>query len=417
MNSILLSGLSNSTSSGLDTSTGAKKAGIGASFAHLLQQQSDHIDGDLVSWLQSLDLDPAALLADLQDTGIDPKTLWADIKASNFDPKALLDHFNDASPANDLSDWLHNSKLGVALTQRLEQRLPSAQAQSQDTPIDISNDNALAFIQSTLFIAQESASLRTGASHLAGVNERTLGQDALQRIGQLGTARSDSGLTLDHLKDQLRSISNTPLAQRSEPLEVGRFVANPNFQANTLAETTVSFAAINLANSPTVHPALTSAPNYTAQLATPVQHTQWSSDLGRVMVTLSQQAQQLGPQNAEIRLDPPELGPLRIVLSVVDNVAHATIYAAHAQTRLTVEQALPQLQQQLAQSGLSLGDTNVSDQGFTGQSDTNASSQHANASTTFSLNGTGQSTEDGPIVKSNTDAKRMAPDAIIDTFA
>lgn len=66
-----------------------------------------------------------------------------------------------------------------------------------------------------------------------------------------------------------------------------------------------------------------------------------------------------GAHQAELRLDPPELGPVRIVLNINDTVVHASFAAAHAGVRTAIENALPQLQAHLEREGLSLGQTNV----------------------------------------------------------
>lgn len=404
MNSILLSGLNSTPLSGQDALLNPKAAGARSSFAQLLQQQSDPLDQDLAQWLQSLDLDdPAALFAQLKAAGLDPKALLNELKVANIDSATLTQAFQ--------------GQPGTARLQRLEQLLAQHDQDSKTAVLaaqtESSPEDALAFIQSTLFIAQESSSLRQAPNNrLPDLNHNA--QTVLSRFSaQPETRLQATPFTVDHLQGQLTSTNAALGAQGSAE---GRFALNANFQAIAPTETTIHFAPLNVAAS-TTQAALGASPNYSAQIPTPVHHAQWSADLGRVMVTLTQQAQQLGPQNAEIRLDPPELGPLRIVLSVVDNVANATIYAAHAHTRLTVEQALPQLQQQLAQSGLSLGDANVSDQGFAGQADSNQAQQQANDSATFSLNGTDPSAEKGSLAESTAGTKPVIADAIIDTFA
>ena len=72
-------------------------------------------------------------------------------------------------------------------------------------------------------------------------------------------------------------------------------------------------------------------------------------------------------KTAEIRLTPAELGPLRVQVSVEDGAANVTFQAQHAVTREAIEQALPRLRELLAESGLSLGQTNVGEQGVAGR--------------------------------------------------
>lgn len=66
-----------------------------------------------------------------------------------------------------------------------------------------------------------------------------------------------------------------------------------------------------------------------------------------------------GLQNAELTLNPPDLGPIRIALSMDQDAATFGFNATHAQTRAAIEQALPRLRELLAEQGLSLGHTTI----------------------------------------------------------
>ena len=182
-------------------------------------------------------------------------------------------------------------------------------------------------------------------------------------------------------------------------------------------------AALNVPSSPTAQTPQSAAsfsPVSSAQITTPLnQITQWGADFGRMMVQISQQAGATNHttiHNAEIRLNPAELGPMRIQLSINDGVANAMFYAAHALTRQAIELSLPQLQQQLAQSGLSLGEANVSDQSFFAQSEQQSGQSQAKGTASFSLHGGEQGVDSDASLVANT--KQSAdPNAIIDTFA
>src|SRR5690606_25787837 len=54
----------------------------------------------------------------------------------------------------------------------------------------------------------------------------------------------------------------------------------------------------------------------------PLASPQWPTELGRQFISIAQTGNGLG-QVAELRLDPPDLGPLRITINLNDNVAHA----------------------------------------------------------------------------------------------
>jgi flagellar hook-length control protein FliK len=72
-------------------------------------------------------------------------------------------------------------------------------------------------------------------------------------------------------------------------------------------------------------------------------------------------------RTAEIRLTPAELGPLRVQISVDDGQANVAFQAHSAVTREAIEQALPRLREMLAESGLSLGQADVGEQGVAGR--------------------------------------------------
>ncbi|MBC7380702.1 MAG: flagellar hook-length control protein FliK [Burkholderiaceae bacterium] len=67
-----------------------------------------------------------------------------------------------------------------------------------------------------------------------------------------------------------------------------------------------------------------------------------------------------GLQRAELRLNPSDLGPIQIQLSITDQTADISFHAAHSQTREGIEQAMPALREMLAAQGLSLGQAGVS---------------------------------------------------------
>lgn len=91
----------------------------------------------------------------------------------------------------------------------------------------------------------------------------------------------------------------------------------------------------------------------------PVQQSGWDFALAD-RVTLMANGK-LG--NAEIRLTPAELGPLKIRLDIDDGVANVSFQSQHPLTRDALEQALPRLRELLAENGLTLGQADVGDDG------------------------------------------------------
>ena len=65
---------------------------------------------------------------------------------------------------------------------------------------------------------------------------------------------------------------------------------------------------------------------------------------------------------AELRLDPPELGSLNVRLSLSGDQASLSFTSPHAHVREVLEQQMPRLREMLAESGIELGDADVSSQ-------------------------------------------------------
>ena len=66
-----------------------------------------------------------------------------------------------------------------------------------------------------------------------------------------------------------------------------------------------------------------------------------------------------GIQTAQITVSPPELGPVRIEVSLSGELASVAFSALQPDTRLAIEQSLPLLGEMLAERGLRLDQTQV----------------------------------------------------------
>lgn len=84
--------------------------------------------------------------------------------------------------------------------------------------------------------------------------------------------------------------------------------------------------------------------------------TGWDNALGQKVLWMVSNQQQV----AELSLNPPDLGPLQVVLSLTNDQASATFVSQNADVRQALEAALPRLKEMMADSGISLGETTVS---------------------------------------------------------
>jgi flagellar hook-length control protein FliK len=70
---------------------------------------------------------------------------------------------------------------------------------------------------------------------------------------------------------------------------------------------------------------------------------------------------------AEIRLDPPELGPMQVRVSVNQEQVNVSFTSPHPAVREVLDQQLNRLREMFSEQGLNLVDVDVSDKSFAQQ--------------------------------------------------
>lgn len=100
-----------------------------------------------------------------------------------------------------------------------------------------------------------------------------------------------------------------------------------------------------------------SAPTTSAAnaLAPSVGSAAWSQALGEKIVWMTAGAL----QTASLTLNPPNLGPLQVVLNVTNDQATASFFAAQPEVRQALEAALPKLREMMNEAGIQLGQATV----------------------------------------------------------
>jgi flagellar hook-length control protein FliK len=101
----------------------------------------------------------------------------------------------------------------------------------------------------------------------------------------------------------------------------------------------------------------------------------WDQGVGEKLVWMTSQKLQV----AELTLNPPDLGPLKISITLDQNQASAQFVSAHASVREAIESAMPRLREMLADSGITLGNTSVGTDAFREQAQPQQRPQSAQA--------------------------------------
>jgi flagellar hook-length control protein FliK len=97
------------------------------------------------------------------------------------------------------------------------------------------------------------------------------------------------------------------------------------------------------------------ASSVSTNVSVPVQDSRWSQAFSERVVWVAGQH----VQAAEIHVEPPQLGPIEIRVSITNDQANLLFTAPHAVARDAIQMSLPRLQEMLFDSGLSLGNVSV----------------------------------------------------------
>lgn len=150
------------------------------------------------------------------------------------------------------------------------------------------------------------------------------------------TFASDIALAKDGLAERMAEIKASPAGKDGQQV-----MGPPAIAANAVNST--QFNAAILASE---------------QIAPRVGTNGWDKAVGQKVVWMVGE----GLQSAELTLNPPDLGPLQVVLSVTNDQASARFSSAQPEVREALEAALPRLKQMLSDAGVQLSGFSVNSQ-------------------------------------------------------
>lgn len=154
--------------------------------------------------------------------------------------------------------------------------------------------------------------------------------------------------------------------------------------------------------------ALTATPpdRIAARVGTPA----WDNQVGQKIIWMVAGKE----QSASMTLNPPDMGPMQVVLSVTGDHASVTFSAAQPEVRQALENALPKLREMLGESGIALGNASVN-AGMPEQRQAQQGEQSRQQGSNARFGGAGEAAPNAPA------APRAArPDSgagLVDTFA
>lgn len=236
----------------------------------------------------------------------------------------------------------------------------SATATPSETAPAAPGDNPLAALPATIAALLQKTAAPDGTD--ASATTDTLTGDVL--------AGSADAMTDDTLA---KSLQNSPLAVSADTTEAAgtqtaarfQLAAEPAAQGNRPlnAQPTLSVDASSGLPGATTLPGLrhhvTQPTVPQLPVTTPAGQQAWAEDVGNRVMWMVGRAE----SKAELVLTPPSLGKLEITISLNGDQTTAQFVAASQAARDALEQAMPKLREILAQSGISLGQADVSTSG------------------------------------------------------
>jgi len=298
-----------------------------------------------------------ALVANLAQTGVMPKASTAEAQPTGGDATAVAVS-NVSSLADKGSDIA-----GDALSPELLPNVPTTEMPPTDkaglvdnsqtqtgrdvkqAAIDTADTGIKTPGQNQHLVAQEvdgaaqaknSRATEDGSKILPAVNAKTASTGEASAAPELGTAQNSAAQTGS-------AVSQLPADGHA---------AKPQDLPTTapLTGITTQAQAVPQQMQPLASQAVTD------RLAPRVGSQGWDNALGQKVVWMVAGEQ----QSASLTLNPPDLGPLQVVLSVSNNQATANFTAAQPEVRQALESAMPKLREMLGDAGIQLGQANVS---------------------------------------------------------
>lgn len=127
-------------------------------------------------------------------------------------------------------------------------------------------------------------------------------------------------------------------------------------------------------------------------------------------------------QSATLTLNPPDLGPMQVVLSVTNDMATVMFSSGQAEVRQALEDALPKLREMMSENGIELGNASVNDEAAQPQ-DGGQQANHGGGNNRGGDGGTGitgATNGSAAEAQAKNDARPVRPGevrGVVDTFA
>lgn len=222
----------------------------------------------------------------------------------------------------------------------------------------------LATLPVPLGIAEARAQTNAGADHDArpdiGATQKTPLRAAVNERSEF-RQNERSKLHLKPDADPLPRKEAAASGTSTLPAAAVAMAADSRIAASQLAGNKEAATPATLLATPaslTPPTATTHSAAFSSAVSTPFSHPLWTNDFSQKITWLTSHKL----QQAELHLNPPQLGPVNVSLKLDGDQATLQFLSPHAAVREAIEQSIPKLCEMFADNGIMLCGTTVSDQ-------------------------------------------------------
>ena len=339
--------------------------------------------------------DFASLFADMDFASLEPETPSADTPAALSD---LMDPLLTGSLASsEQQNPAQNDPLQAAMLQQSGNALPSS-----SPSLAISGFSAQAVQNGAAaisFAADGKQLLTTGPQYASSV-----GPAIQQSQAQLRDMTQSNGFMLQDM--EVLAVPKVELGKQTDLLALlpQQSGTSPTDALTNLTGQQPSQALLGLQGATEFSNVLAASTRTPEPMTATLNQPQWKQQVGdRIAWMISQ-----GLRQADIRLNPPELGMLEVRVQMQGDQASIQFNTAHAEVKEALDSALPRLREMLAENGLELADVNVSQQGQ--QQTKQGEESDSNQSST-------EPTAEAEIIADSHEIKTISGNGVIDYYA
>lgn len=248
-------------------------------------------------------------------------------------------------------------------------------------------------------LAAEAPARVASAPAALGVNEDTGLDSVLETQASSSSAASKAAAVVADAPANIAGGADEPTRATQPSMEIQGADQQPNVTANSQDDmiialdratgsdatarsesfTASAHTAAQSAPAPHAAPILPaenrvpiSQPSALLEVQAPVSEPGFADALSRHVVWMVDKDAQI----AELRINPPDLGPVEVRLTLTQDSAAAEFVSPHAEVRAAIESAIVRLREAMAEVGIQLGEASVSSESFSAQSDAQPQARH-----------------------------------------